>query len=484
MQRCIVQVARRRRARRRSVAGCGLALPPPTRRSRSSSTGWPAARTPASPPRVAEGYYKDAGLDVTLVQGNGSGNTAQLVANGRAQLAYADAVAVSQLIAKGAPMKIVATIYQSNPNAVMSLKKAGIKSVERPQGQEGRRAVGLVADDDAAAAPQGEQPEGVRHQHDRHAGRVDGAGAAAGTGRRGARLDRRLPDPGRSRRARSSTSTASPTTACRPSARRSSPATTYLKDNPDVVKKFIAASLKGWSFALDNPGQGDQGREDRSSRKRTRSSRPPSSPRSRRSSAAAARKYIGKAEDALWVEVAGAAVGSEAAAGRPGPEDATTRTTTCRPRRRCAPASRRATARERRHERQRTRSATRYADLHVGMAFRSPGRTITDADLVGVRRAHRRLLRAAHERRVRRKQPVRPPRRARHAGARLRARPHVGAHRRAARNGDRVPRHQRVEVRRADLHRRHDLRELPRSPSCATASRGRRRRSRRSTSRS
>ncbi len=56
---------------------------------------------------VAEGYYKDAGLDVTLVQGNGSGNTAQLVANGRAQLAYADAVAVSQLIAKGAPMKVV-----------------------------------------------------------------------------------------------------------------------------------------------------------------------------------------------------------------------------------------------------------------------------------------------------------------------------------------------------------------------------------------
>src|SRR5690349_8418867 len=90
---------------------------------------------------VAEGYYKDAGLDVTLVQGNGSGNTAQLVASGRAQLAYADAVAVSQLIAKGAPMKVVATIYQSNPNAVMSLKKAGIKSVGDLKGRsEERRA--------------------------------------------------------------------------------------------------------------------------------------------------------------------------------------------------------------------------------------------------------------------------------------------------------------------------------------------------------
>jgi NitT/TauT family transport system substrate-binding protein len=76
---------------------------------------------------VGEGYYKEAELDVTIVQGNGSGNTAQLVANGRAQLAYADAVAVSQLIAKGAPMTIVATIYQSNPNEVSALKKAGIK---------------------------------------------------------------------------------------------------------------------------------------------------------------------------------------------------------------------------------------------------------------------------------------------------------------------------------------------------------------------
>ena len=29
------------------------------------------------------------------------------------------------------------------------------------------------------------------------------------------------------------------------------------------------------------------------------------------------------------------------------------------------------------------RTGLRYADLHVGMAFRSPGRTITEADLVG-----------------------------------------------------------------------------------------------------
>ena len=79
---------------------------------------------------VAEGFYRDVGLDVTLVQGNGSGNTAQLVANGRSEIAYADAVAVSQLIAKGAPMKVLSTVYQSNPNEVSALKKTGIKSIK------------------------------------------------------------------------------------------------------------------------------------------------------------------------------------------------------------------------------------------------------------------------------------------------------------------------------------------------------------------
>jgi NitT/TauT family transport system substrate-binding protein len=28
----------------------------------------------------------------------------------------------------------------------------------------------------------------------------------------------------------------------------------HIQANPEVIKKFIAASLKGWSFAIDNPG--------------------------------------------------------------------------------------------------------------------------------------------------------------------------------------------------------------------------------------
>ena len=267
----------------------------------------------------------------------------------------------------------------------MSLKKTGIKSVEGPRRQEGRRAVGLVADDDAAAPPQVEQPEGVGHQHDRHAGRVDGARAAAGTGRRRPRA-RSTPTRSRPRRrARSSTSTGSPTTACRRSARRSSPATSFLKENPDVVKKFIAASLKGWSFALDNP---DKAIKDLKAGL-PGSEREAGGGRARRDHAAVLqrrREVHRQGRGRAVGEVAGAAVGGQAAAGGPGSEDLLherlpaagvrdARVQVAESLRRDAtrwPAARNA-------------RATRYADLHVGMAFRSPGRTITDADLVASR---------------------------------------------------------------------------------------------------
>jgi NitT/TauT family transport system substrate-binding protein len=84
---------------------------------------------------LQEGIYKKAGLDVTIIKGQGSGVTAQLVASGKADIAYADALAVMQLIAKGAPMKVVSTIYQSNPNAVTMLTASGVKSIAELKGK-------------------------------------------------------------------------------------------------------------------------------------------------------------------------------------------------------------------------------------------------------------------------------------------------------------------------------------------------------------
>src|SRR5262249_54846478 len=84
---------------------------------------------------LASGYYRDAGLDVTIEPGNGSQITAQLVAAGKADIAYADAAPVMKLISSGAKMKILATIFQGNPNEVIALKKTGLKSVSDLKGR-------------------------------------------------------------------------------------------------------------------------------------------------------------------------------------------------------------------------------------------------------------------------------------------------------------------------------------------------------------
>ena len=203
---------------------------------------------------LAQGFYKDAGLDVTIVQGNGSANTVQLVANGRAQLAYADAVAVMQLIAKGAPMKIIATVYQSNPNALMALKKTGIKSFQDlkgkkvgvPSGSSQTTMLPLLLkannlkDSDINMIdmpPSSMVPALLQGQVDAVLGSIDAYQIQAES--QGAQLDvYRFADYG------------VPTVSTSIFA-----SDDYLKNNGEIAKKFVAASLKGWSFAIDNPDQ-------------------------------------------------------------------------------------------------------------------------------------------------------------------------------------------------------------------------------------
>ena len=247
-----------------------------------------------------QGYYKDAGLDVTLVQGNGSGNTAQLVANGRAQLAYADAVAVMQLIAKGAPMKVVSTIYQSNPNAVMSLKKANIKSVKDlvgkkvgvPSGSSQTTMLPLlwkangIKESDVNTIdmpPSSMVPALLQGQVDAVLGSIDAYQIQAES--QGAQLDvYRFADHG------------VPTVSTSIFA-----SDDYLKTNGDVVKKFIAASLKGWSFALDHPEQAVKDLKKvfpELNEKLATAELGAITPLFCSGGA----KYIGKAEDALWAK--------------------------------------------------------------------------------------------------------------------------------------------------------------------------------------
>jgi len=82
-----------------------------------------------------KGYYEQAGLDVTIGAGQGSGSTAQLIANKADQIGFSDGYTVAASVANGMGIKVVAGIYRRNPSAVVVLADSGINT---PKDLEGK----------------------------------------------------------------------------------------------------------------------------------------------------------------------------------------------------------------------------------------------------------------------------------------------------------------------------------------------------------
>ncbi len=101
---------------------------------------------------LARGYFKAAGLDVSIDAGNGSGGTVQRVASGTYDMGFADMAALMEFHANNpdAPNKPIAVmmVYNNTPAAVFALKKSGItkpsdlagKKLGAPVFDAGRRA--------------------------------------------------------------------------------------------------------------------------------------------------------------------------------------------------------------------------------------------------------------------------------------------------------------------------------------------------------
>ncbi|WP_204318718.1 ABC transporter substrate-binding protein [Pseudooceanicola aestuarii] len=75
-----------------------------------------------------DGIYAEHDLEVTLVEGRGSSVAAQLVATGQVDLGYADTGATLNVAAKGAPIKIISTIWKSGQFGIQSLAESGISA--------------------------------------------------------------------------------------------------------------------------------------------------------------------------------------------------------------------------------------------------------------------------------------------------------------------------------------------------------------------
>jgi NitT/TauT family transport system substrate-binding protein len=198
------------------------------------------------------GLYREAGIDLTTEEGKGSATTAQLVATGQAQVGFADAPAAMQIRSKGGPVKILAPILQTNGFAIISLEETGIRS---PKDLVGKR----VAVQPGTAQTTLLDPIFATNQIDKDKVNIVNIDPAALVG---ALLEKKVDailagadfqsvqirDRGFKVTDLFYRDIGVPTVGLSIIAREDK-----LKADPELYRKFVAVSLRGWDEARKNP---------------------------------------------------------------------------------------------------------------------------------------------------------------------------------------------------------------------------------------
>lgn len=197
---------------------------------------------------LENGYYRGAGLDVTLVEGGPGRNPIDEVIAGRAQYgAASNEVLLARL--RGKPVKVLAVIFQQSPSILLARKASGINS---PQDMLGQRVMMMPGVDDAELLAMF-MKEGVRLEKihrlpssfdidDLINGKTDAINAYL------TNEPYYMEQKGM------------PSVAIKPA--------TYginfygdclftseqeVEDNPERVKNFRRATLRGWQYAMEHP---------------------------------------------------------------------------------------------------------------------------------------------------------------------------------------------------------------------------------------
>ncbi|WP_454685400.1 ABC transporter substrate-binding protein [Ancylobacter moscoviensis] len=82
------------------------------------------------------GYFKDAGINLDIRSGNGSGSAHRLVANGDSTFSYGSCAGLVNLAAKGAPLVSVAVIDAMGTEAIIVRPDAGVAKIADLKGKK------------------------------------------------------------------------------------------------------------------------------------------------------------------------------------------------------------------------------------------------------------------------------------------------------------------------------------------------------------
>ena len=207
---------------------------------------------------LKKGYYKEENIDLTVLRGSGSADSAKKIDLGQADVGISDAPTVLTAISKGANLKMVAVVFDKAGNNVFFRKSAAIKT---PKDLVGKKIAVPPADSHrvlwpAFAALNGIDPNSVTlvnvkpegKQAIVAAGEVDGSfdlytsyaiwEKVLGKGDVGNLLwaDFGLPIYGHTYFVNNET----------------------IKKNPKLIEKFLRATHKGWRDAKAEPEGGDR----------------------------------------------------------------------------------------------------------------------------------------------------------------------------------------------------------------------------------
>jgi len=195
---------------------------------------------------AAQGYYRDAGLDVTMIEGRPDQDPVSQVLAGKAQFGVGTADLLLRR-ARGQPVVALAVIFQHSPLALMTLAGSGLRSVHEVVGKR------LMIEDNSAElwaylAREGIPPGSytrLPHGFETAALRTGAADAMSVYvtdepyvfARDGIDYTVFTPRSGGIDFYGDNLFTTEP----------------YLSAHPDLVEAFRAASLRGWDYAMAHP---------------------------------------------------------------------------------------------------------------------------------------------------------------------------------------------------------------------------------------
>jgi NitT/TauT family transport system substrate-binding protein len=205
---------------------------------------------------LAEGYYKDEGLDVSIIPAQGTAQVIQAVEAGTANIGFVDVPSVVIARGIGSKLKILAVNYEKAPYAIFSLSNGA--NVTEPKQLEG------LTLGSGAGSFTPKIIQGFMSQEGLDPNKLTVSNVAP-PARASMLLSGQIPSieffvmskPGLEAGARASNTELRTLLLADHGlelyGNGIAATEDYISGNPDVLKRFVRASLKGWKFAIANP---------------------------------------------------------------------------------------------------------------------------------------------------------------------------------------------------------------------------------------